>query len=99
MKLDPQQLLNQLPTVEGKHFIEAFRKGNLSIEIYKPEKVDLQTPHTQDEIYVIVSGSGMFKNGDDHYPFKTNDLIFVPAYVNHRFYDFTDDFSTWVIFV
>jgi mannose-6-phosphate isomerase-like protein (cupin superfamily) len=99
MRLSPENLLAQLPTNEGKHFIEAFRKGNLSAEMYKPDTVDLQTPHTQDELYVIISGSGMFKNGEEHYPFKTNDLIFVPAFIEHRFYDFNDDFSTWVIFV
>jgi mannose-6-phosphate isomerase-like protein (cupin superfamily) len=99
MKLSAQQLINQLPTTEGAPFIEAFKKGNLSVEMYKPEKVDLQTPHTQDELYVIVSGSGMFQNGEEHYPFQPNDLIFVPAFVEHRFYDFTDDFATWVVFV
>ncbi len=99
MNFKTDLLLNQLPTSDGKHFIETFRKGNLSIEMYKPDKVDLQTPHTQDEIYVIASGSGMFQNGDENYPFNPNDLIFVPAHVDHRFYDFTDDFCTWVVFV
>ena len=99
MQLIPEYLLSQLPTTTGKHFIEAFCKEKLSIEMYKPDKIDLQTPHTQDEIYVIVAGSGMFQNGEEHYPFKANDLIFVPAFVEHRFYDFTDDFSTWVVFL
>jgi mannose-6-phosphate isomerase-like protein (cupin superfamily) len=99
MKFESENLLAQLPTAEGKHFIEAFRKGNLSFEMYKPNKVDLQTPHTQDELYIIVSGSGMFQNGEVNYPFKAHDLIFVKAFVEHRFYDFTDDFSTWVVFV
>jgi mannose-6-phosphate isomerase-like protein (cupin superfamily) len=99
MKLSAQQLINQLPTSEGSQFMEVFKKGNLSVEMYKPEKVDLQTPHTQDELYVIVSGSGMFQNGEENYPFQPNDLIFVPAFVEHRFYDFTDDFATWVVFV
>lgn len=99
MIFQPEYFLEKLPTIEAKHFIEIFKKGNLSIEMYKPNKVDLQTPHTQDEIYMIVSGSGMFKNGDKNYPFKPNDIIFVPAFVEHRFYDFSDDFSTWVVFV
>lgn len=99
MIFQSEKLLEKLPTSEGKHFIEAFRKGNLSIEMFKPEKVDLQTPHTQDELYVIVSGTGVFKNGEENYPFKANDMIFVPAFVEHRFYDFTDDFCTWVVFV
>jgi mannose-6-phosphate isomerase-like protein (cupin superfamily) len=98
MKFSSQTLLNQLPTETGSPFVEIFRKGNISAEMYKPEKVDLQTPHTRDEFYFIVSGSGMFQNGEEHYPFKASDLIFVPAFVEHRFYDFTDDFSTWVVF-
>lgn len=99
MHLEAAKTLKLLPTTGGKLFIETFRKGNLSVEMYKPEKVDLQTPHTQDELYVIVSGTGMFQNGEEHYPFQPNDLIFVPAFVEHRFYDFTDDFATWVVFV
>ncbi len=98
MKFTAQSLLNQLPTDTGSPFMEIFRKGNVSVEMYKPVKVDLQTPHTQDELYVIVSGSGMFQNGEEHYPFQANDLIFVPAFTEHRFYDFTEDFSTWVVF-
>lgn len=99
MKAILSQYLQKLPTESGQYFIEVFQHGNMSVELYKPDKIDLQTPHTQDEIYVIVSGSGMFQNGEDHYPFKTSDLIFVPAFLEHRFYDFTDDFSTWVMFI
>jgi mannose-6-phosphate isomerase-like protein (cupin superfamily) len=99
MQLDAAKTLKLLPTVDGKLFLETFRKGNFSIEIYKPNKVDLQQPHSQDEIYVIISGTGMFQNGEEHYAFKANDLIFVPAFVEHRFYDFSDDFCTWVVFV
>jgi quercetin dioxygenase-like cupin family protein len=31
-------------------------------------------------------------------PFKEKDVLFVPAGVEHRFDNFTDDFMTWVIF-
>ena len=30
--------------------------------------------------------------------FKENDVLFVPAGIEHRFENFTDDFATWVIF-
>ena len=98
MKADATELLEKLKH-ESKPFLEFFRKGNLSLEIYKPEKIDLQNPHEQDEVYIIVAGTGYFQNGDESYPFKTGDLIFVPAHKPHRFYDFSEDFSTWVIFV
>ena len=70
----------------------------MSVEIYQPKGKDLQQPHLQDEIYVIMSGSGIFQNGPDQYPFGPGDFLFVPAGVEHRFLDFTEDFKTWVIF-
>lgn len=81
-----------------KPFVKLFTHGTLSIELYKPDQVDLQQPHTRDEVYIIVSGSGTFKNGNEMIHFAPNDFLFVPAGVEHRFMDFTDDFSTWVIF-
>jgi mannose-6-phosphate isomerase-like protein (cupin superfamily) len=79
-------------------FIELFRHGSLAVELYQPKKVDLQQPHTRDEVYVVFSGSGEFVNGDKRHQFQSGDLLFVPAGVDHRFENFTDDFSTWVLF-
>lgn len=70
----------------------------MSVEIYQPREVDHQQPHLQDEIYVIIRGTGMFQHGSDQYPFTPGDLIFVAAGVEHRFFNFSPDFSTWVIF-
>lgn len=66
--------------------------------MYKPNKIDKQQPHTRDEIYVVVSGSGYFVNGDERHPFVPGQVLFVPAGTIHRFEDFTDDFATWVFF-
>lgn len=70
----------------------------MSVEIYQPKGSDLQQPHLQDEIYVVMSGSGVFQSGSEKYPFGSGDLLFVPAGVEHRFLEFTEDFTTWVIF-
>lgn len=70
----------------------------MSVEIYQPQGHDPQQPHLQDEVYVVISGSGIFQNGAEKYPFGAGDFLFVPAGVNHRFLDFTEDFKTWVIF-
>lgn len=79
-------------------FIELFQHGSLSVELYKPDVTDNQTPHTRDEVYVIISGSGMFLNGEKTVEFQAGDFLFVPAGIEHRFINFTADFSTWVIF-
>jgi mannose-6-phosphate isomerase-like protein (cupin superfamily) len=72
--------------------------GSLQVEFYKPDQVDHQTPHPRDEIYVIASGTGSFINGDLRHPIEPGEVLFVPAGVEHRFIDFTDDFATWVFF-
>jgi mannose-6-phosphate isomerase-like protein (cupin superfamily) len=77
---------------------ELFKHGTLSIEIYKPNLIDDQEPHDQDEVYVIASGTGHFVNGNSINKFETGDVLFVPAGITHRFENFTSDFSTWVMF-
>ena len=73
-------------------------RGSLELGFYKPDEIDPQQPHTQDEIYIVQSGSGYFVLGDERQPFETGEALFVPAGVIHRFEDFTDDFSAWVVF-
>jgi len=76
--------------------------GTLLVEYYAPRGSDPQQPHTRDELYVVIAGSGHFvtgtENGGVRHPFGSGDVIFVPAGVVHHFEDFTDDFATWVVF-
>ena len=81
-----------------KPFVLLFRHGTLEVEFYKPEGVDQQTPHTRDEVYVVVSGSGTFDCGGTQKPFEAGEVLFAAAGVEHRFEDFTSDFATWVFF-
>lgn len=79
-------------------FTAVFKHGTLVVEFYKPEKVDHQKPHERDEIYVVATGSGVFHNGGKRSDFKAGDFLFVPAGVEHRFENFSEDFATWVFF-
>ncbi len=97
-RLTSRDALARLAGVKGKEFVELFRHGSLEIEIYKPVGVDRQSPHTRDELYVVIAGSGFFVNGSDRHPFEPGEVLFVPAGVVHRFEDFSEDFSTWVFF-
>ncbi|MBI1227837.1 MAG: cupin domain-containing protein [Bacteroidetes bacterium] len=84
--------------VEGKILATLLERGQMYVEVYRPNKIDHQTAHSQDEIYIVISGRGTFFNNGERCSFAKGDLIFVPAGVEHRFEDFTDDFTTWVIF-
>ena len=85
-------------STDGKPFLRLFAHGSLEVEVYKPVGRDLQTPHMRDEAYVVIAGHGTFSCNGEHTPFGPGALLFVPAGVEHRFEDFTDDFSTWVLF-
>lgn len=74
------------------------RHGTMRVGLYAPRGQDRQTPHTQDELYIIASGTGEFAKGGERRRFSPQDAIFVEAGAEHRFENFSDDFSTWVIF-
>ena len=83
---------------DDTRFATVIENGSMIVEIYEPIGKDHQTPHAQDELYVIISGNGEFLNDGKITEFKTGDVLFVPAGVEHRFEKFTEDFKTWVIF-
>ena len=87
-----------VPTAEGRRDVPVLAHGTLVVEYYAPRGRDLQQPHTRDEVYVVISGSGWFVNGEDRHPFAPGDVLFVPAGTVHRFEAFGDDFATWVMF-
>jgi len=72
--------------------------GSLELGYYKPDVSDDQTPHDQDEIYIVQTGSGVFAYGGELIPFEPGDALFVAAGVEHRFAEFSDDFAAWVVF-
>lgn len=79
-------------------YARLFEQGSFDIGIYRPTRVDPQTPHTRDELYVVVAGSGDFVCGNETKAFSSGDMFFVPAGVEHRFMKFSYDFATWVVF-
>lgn len=97
MQLTTKDSLEQL-AASRRLFIEVFQHGSLVVEIYKPHKLDLQKPHTRDELYFVIAGSGKYFYDGTTVDFQPGDVLFAAAHKEHRFLNFTDDFSTWVMF-
>jgi mannose-6-phosphate isomerase-like protein (cupin superfamily) len=97
-KVTVEEALSLLPTPDGKRFATVLEHGSLLVEIYAPRGTDPQQPHTRDEAYIVVQGSGEFINGESRQVIGPGDFLFVPAGVEHRFVNFTDDLIVWVIF-
>lgn len=97
LKIGLVESLNKLQSSQ-KEFINLFNHGSLEVELYKPEIVDKQQPHKKDEVYIIASGQSKFINESKIVDVEKGDFLFVAAGNEHRFFDFSNDFSTWVIF-
>ena len=84
--------------INGKRFASVAEHGTLRLLCSQPLPPNEQSPHDQDELYVVVQGSGVLFHDGKRDPFSPGDAMFVAAGVEHRFEDFTEDFTVWVIF-
>jgi len=81
-------------------YVEFLREESMSGGLYvlAAGATDSQSPHTEDELYVILSGRARFTAGGETRVAAPGDLIFVPANLPHRFHDITEDLSVAVVF-
>ncbi len=97
-KVTIEEAIRKLSREQQHCFTTVMKHGSLTVEYYAPKIKDLQTPHAQDELYIVTSGAAEFYYDGDRSNCASGDVLFVPAGVNHRFENFTHDFSTWVVF-
>ena len=79
-------------------FFEGLSLGTMSVELFEPRGRDVQTPHPQDELYIVRAGNARFDKDGEVIDVKPGDVIIVEAGVEHRFVTFSEDFSVWVVF-
>jgi mannose-6-phosphate isomerase-like protein (cupin superfamily) len=97
-RITPGGALASLTKAGGQRYVTIFRHGPLELEYYKPLKTDPQKPHTRDEVYFVISGTGTFVHKGERRPFGPGEVLYLPAGEPHHFEDFSDDFATWAIF-
>lgn len=93
-----EEAVQQLFKEKEHRFATVMKHGSMLVEYYAPKEKDLQTPHRQDELYVIAAGKAVFNRDGERINCKTGDVLFVQAGKKHHFEDFSNDFATWVIF-
>ena len=85
---------------EDEAFVEFLRRDSMSLEVYRLEAgaTDPQDPHTEDEVYYIVSGSAKIRIGDDSHSVEPGDIVFVEREVEHYFFDIEAELVTLIFF-
>ena len=103
----------QAPVQEGHLSALLMRHGSLEVR-WLAQHPDEQSPHDRDELYVVVSGTGVFVRTEERIPFgdaghlgvhgeeritvQPGDTLFVPAGTPHQFEVMSADFGAWMIF-
>ena len=59
---------------------------------------DAQTPHAEDELYIVTSGRAKFTGGDQTVDVSEGSVFFVAAHEVHRFHDIIEDLTVLVFF-
>ncbi len=85
---------------EQSHWAEQLRVPDLSVGTYSivAGGTDMQTPHTEDEIYVVTAGHATLESGGDRAELGPGSVVYVPAGEVHRFTGITEDLSLLVVF-
>jgi mannose-6-phosphate isomerase-like protein (cupin superfamily) len=73
----------------GKPYLEFLSVPDLSGGLYVLDAgaTDGQSPHTEDELYVVMSGRARVTVGGEERDVRSGSLIFVGAGVAHKFHD------------
>ncbi len=104
MKISFNDTLAKLPLPatekwpEGVWDIEALKHGTMSLILFAPQGKDYQTPHCQDELYIVVAGAGVIEIDGESISFALGDSLFVKAGLEHRFTEMSDDLKMWAVF-
>ncbi len=84
----------------GKLYLEFLRQPSLSVGLYvlPAGGTDPQQPHSEDEVYYVVSGSGRITVGDEDSAVAGGAVVFVAAGVEHRFHSISEEMRVIVFF-
>ncbi len=92
--------LNETREQSRELYHEFLRVPSMSAGVYQlaAGAVDLQEPHTEDELYHILQGRAQLQVGDESIPVEAGSIVFVSAGVEHRFHTITEDLTVLVFF-
>ncbi|MBG0831378.1 cupin domain-containing protein [Planomonospora sp. ID67723] len=81
-------------------WVEHLKVPDLSVGTYciPAGGADDQSPHTEDEIYVVTAGRARIVTASGEAEVGPGAVIFVPAGEEHRFADVTEDLALLVVF-
>lgn len=93
------QLINQRSD-SNKLYLEFLKVPDLSMGLYvlPAAGTDPQSPHTEDEVYYVVSGKAKIKVADEDRDVQAGSIVYVAKNVEHRFHSIEEELIVLVFF-
>jgi mannose-6-phosphate isomerase-like protein (cupin superfamily) len=93
------QLISQRADA-NKLYLEFLKVPDLSMGVYvlPAGGADPQSPHTEDEVYYIVSGKAKIQVADENRDVQTGSIVYVAKNVEHRFHSIEEELTVIVFF-
>ena len=92
--------LNSQRADSDKRYLEFLKVPDLSMGLYilPAGGVDPQLPHTEDEVYYVVSGKAQIKVADEDRAVQAGSIVYVAKNVEHRFHSIEAELTVIVFF-
>jgi len=84
----------------NKLYLEFLKVPDLSMGLYvlPAGGTDPQSPHTEDEVYYVVSGRAKIQVAGEDQDIRAGSIVYVAKNVEHRFHSIEEDLQVIVFF-
>jgi mannose-6-phosphate isomerase-like protein (cupin superfamily) len=81
-------------------YLEFLKVPDLSMGLYilPTDGTDPQSPHTEDEVYYVVSGRAQILVADENRDVQAGSIVYVEKNVAHRFHSIEEELTVLVFF-
>lgn len=81
-------------------YLEFLRVPALSCGLYAlaAGSTDMQSPHDEDEVYVVLTGKARMRLGDEERSVGPGSLLYISATTEHSFFEIEEDMTLLVFF-
>ena len=93
------ELISQRET-SNKLYLEFLKVPDLSMRLYvlTAGGTDPQSPHTEDEVYYVVSGKAQILVADENRDVQAGSIVYVAKNIAHRFHSIEEELTLLVFF-
>ena len=85
---------------EAVEYLEFLNVPALNCGVYflPAGSTDMQAPHDEDEVYMVLSGKANMRLGDEERAVGPGSLLYVSATTEHSFFEIQEDMTLLVMF-